>query len=82
MPQSQPSISLHEWNASKLGVSRRHLLLRPTSNGLYAVDLGSTNGTFIDGLPLGINQAKVLKEEDLVTLGRLHVKIKILKRPG
>ena len=35
--------------ARELGVSRRHLLLRPTNRLLYVTDLGSTNGTFVDG---------------------------------
>lgn len=31
------------------GVSRRHLELRVTPTGVIATDLGSTNGTFVDG---------------------------------
>lgn len=30
-------------------VSRRHVQLAPASNGLLVTDLGSTNGTFVDG---------------------------------
>src|SRR5262249_23640713 len=31
-------------------VSRRHLALDPTHQGLHVTDLGSTNGTYVNGL--------------------------------
>lgn len=34
------------------GVSRRHLEVRVTREGVYATDLGSTNGSTIDGVPV------------------------------
>ena len=34
------------------GVSRRHVQLRVARDGVYAEDLGSTNGSTIDGVPL------------------------------
>src|SRR5690349_2165 len=34
-------------------VSRRHIRLEPTEVGLVVVDLGSANGTFIDGVRMG-----------------------------
>lgn len=34
-------------------VSRRHLVLRPSDGGLAIEDLGSTNGTVVDGQSIG-----------------------------
>jgi pSer/pThr/pTyr-binding forkhead associated (FHA) protein len=34
-------------------VSRRHITLNPTEVGLVVVDMGSANGTFIDGERMG-----------------------------
>lgn len=39
-------------------VSRQHCLLTPTDGGLSVRDLGSSNGTFVDGAPTG--QSEVL----------------------
>src|SRR6185436_11087758 len=64
------------------GVSRRHALLRPTANHLYIIDLGSTNGTLHNGLPLGPGIARSLKNSDTVTLGRLSFTIRIIDGPG
>jgi len=45
-------------------VSRRHLELRPREGQVYCIDLGSTNGTFLDGervtIPVVLAQGAVL----------------------
>jgi class 3 adenylate cyclase len=51
----------------ELGVSRRHVEIRPAANGLMVTDLGSTNGTFRDGERL--TEAVVLESGSAVTLG-------------
>lgn len=53
------------------GVSRRHLRLVPTPTALSVVDLGSRNGTTVNGLPL--SGRRVLTTGDVVRLGRSEI---------
>ena len=52
---SVQAIDLSPYNAEKLGVSRRHAMVRTHEKNLIVRDLQSTNGTFINGyrLPIG-----------------------------
>ena len=52
------------------GISRRHLrILRAADGGLAALDLGSMNGTRLNGAPLEPNVPTPLQADDQVTLG-------------
>jgi hypothetical protein len=80
---NQPvDLDLDPYGGLEQGVSRRHALLRPTANHLYIIDLGSTNGTMHNGLPLGPGITRSLKHNDSVTLGRLSFNIKIVDGPA
>ena len=80
---NQPvDLDMDEYGGLEQGVSRRHALLRPTANHLYIIDLGSTNGTMHNGLPLGPGITRSLKHNDSVTLGRLSFSIKMIDGPG
>ncbi len=68
-------------DAENLGVSRRHALLRPSQNKLFLLDLGSTNGTWINGHSIGVNMPYSLSNGDLVRIGRMEFTIAILKHP-
>jgi len=48
-------------------ISRRHARLEPTSYGYQVIDLGSSNRTFVNGLPV---TTAPLQEGDLLTIGR------------
>lgn len=56
------------------GISRRHSEIRITYDGPHQVitirDLGSTNGTFVNGDPIGTMH---LSEGDRITIGRTHL---------
>ncbi|MBN1120689.1 MAG: FHA domain-containing protein [Anaerolineae bacterium] len=77
-------IDLAAWDVHQLGVSRKHLCLRPTAHKLYVFDLGSTNGTYVNGLPLGGSQAYGLRNGDVLTIGQLHITVSLVEntRPG
>jgi hypothetical protein len=80
---NQPvDLDLDQFGGLEQGVSRRHALLRPTANHLYIIDLGSTNGTMHNGLPLGPGITRSLKHNDSLTLGRLSFNIKIIDGPA
>lgn len=64
------------------GVSRRHLMLRPTATNLYAIDIGSTNGTWRNGRSIGINNPTPLSNGDILDLGGLQILINIVDRPN
>ena len=52
------------------GVSRRHLEIRVTPAGVIATDLGSTNGTFVEGHRI---DAATLVDGNTITLGRTRI---------
>jgi FHA domain len=75
-------VNLVQTNGFEAGVSRRHFLLRPTRDKLFVIDLNSTNGTNINGIPSPVGEAHQLRDGDLLTLGRLHLQVKIARQPG
>lgn len=52
------------------GVSRRHLEIQVTPDGVIATDLGSTNGTFVEGHHV---TAATLVDGNTVTIGRTRI---------
>lgn len=74
-------VDLTPYSAERLGVSRRHVALRPTSSNLFVVDLGSTNGTRRNGRSIGLNTPYALADGDVLTLGNLQLTVNIIKRP-
>jgi len=75
-------VLLPEIDTEVLGVSRTHAVLSPTPNALYLIDLGSTNGTRLNGRRLGPNIPYVVVDGDQVTLGRLDCQIRVLEQPS
>jgi hypothetical protein len=53
-------------------VSRRHCEVRPVSTGYLVADLGSTNGTKVNGLRIQGEQA--LDDGDIVSVGSTHLR--------
>lgn len=74
-------LDLTPYQASELGVSRQHVMLRPTHQHLIAIDLGSTNGTWHNGRSIGVHMPHPLVGGDVLMLGRLGLEIRIIKRP-
>lgn len=60
------------------GVSRRHLRLEMNDSGLAVVDLGSTNGTFINSCPLTPNYGYPLNDGDTLTIGTVNLRADML----
>lgn len=52
------------------GVSRRHLEIRVTPDGVIASDMGSTNGTFVEGHRV---PAATLVDGNTLTIGRTRI---------
>jgi hypothetical protein len=64
------------------GVSQKHMLLRPGKDKLFMLDLGSRNGTYANGTPVTRERTYAVQDGDIITLGRLHLRIKIVERPS
>ena len=60
-------VNLEPYGARDLGVSREHVMLRPTPTRLFAIDQGSTNRTTVNGVPSGRGIATELRDEALQT---------------
>ncbi|WP_247827594.1 FhaA domain-containing protein [Arthrobacter antioxidans] len=58
------------------GVSRRHLEIRAQGGRIYAVDLGSTNGSYVNGQRV-IGQAE-LTDGSTITMGRSRMTFHLL----
>jgi hypothetical protein len=58
------------------GVSRRHLEIRTSGGSAVAVDLGSTNGSFVNGQRIG--QPEELSDGTVITMGRTRITFRLL----
>ena len=74
-------VDLTDLGAGQAGVSRQHLMLRPAPTNLFAIDMGSTNGSMRNGRSIGINTPYPLSDGDLLALGALQLVIHIDSRP-
>jgi predicted component of type VI protein secretion system len=61
-------------------MSRRHAVLRPTGDGVEIEDLGSTNGTFVNGVKIA--QVTRLKGGDSIRLGQSVVQVELAAAPA
>ncbi len=69
------SLNLTPYGALEKGVSRTHAALRQGDEMIFIVDLGSTNGTFLNEQQLAPHQPRVLRSGDQVRLGQLVLHI-------
>lgn len=70
-----PEIDLTPYGAYRLGISRRHAIIRRQASSLHLVDLGSRNGTSLNGVKLDANATVPLKSGDEITLGNLSIRV-------
>ncbi len=75
-------VNLDSYGALNLGVSREHVMLRPTPTRLFAIDQGSTNRTMINGSPSGRGIATELRDESILALGDMVFMVNIVDRPA
>jgi pSer/pThr/pTyr-binding forkhead associated (FHA) protein len=70
-----PDIDLTPYQAYEGGVSRLHATLRITDEDIVLSDLGSANGTRINGTKIPAYTPQRLEHGDRVTLGKLQIEI-------
>ncbi len=72
-----PDIDLSAYQAYAAGVSRLHAVIKREGPRLIFMDLGSANGTFINGKRLAPNVEQEVKHGDILALGKLKIQILI-----
>ena len=72
-----PDIDLSRFNAFENGVSRLHCVLSRIGAKTFVKDLGSSNGTTLNGIQLDANSDTAIKHGDILSLGKLTVKLLI-----
>ncbi len=68
-------LNLDGYGAESLGISRRHALLSRDEIRLHLSDLGSTNGTFLNGQRVGENAYAVVRDGDEIRLGQMTMRL-------
>lgn len=76
-PES-PDVSLNGYGAQAYGVSRQHAAILRKVDMFQIVDLGSTNGTYLNGHRLEPHQPRILRDGDHVQLGLLAIAVYFL----
>jgi hypothetical protein len=70
-----PDIDFSSFKAYDNGVSRLHAVIRQNSGNVIIMDLGSSNGTYVNGTRLMPNVEQPLRHGDVVALGKLKMQI-------
>ena len=81
-PESNPydHIDLSKYGARKEGVSRLHALISVRGNCLSIQDMGSTNGTYLNGYQVQPFTDVALEHDDILELGRLRLKLTFVEK--
>ncbi|HNT54531.1 MAG TPA: FHA domain-containing protein [Anaerolineaceae bacterium] len=72
-----PDIDLSSYDAYTLGVSRLHAAIKIIGQRVVIVDLGSSNGTRVNGQKIIPNADFPLSHGDMLSLGKLKIQVLI-----
>jgi hypothetical protein len=70
-----PDIDLSPYQAYGSGVSRLHAVLKRDGNRILLMDLGSSNGTYLNAKRLNPNMEQAVQHGDVIALGKLKIQI-------
>lgn len=76
-----PDIDVTGLDGQGAGVSRRHAMLQARDNRVTIQDLGSANGTYINGRVLEPNMAYRVHDRDRLRLGQLELQVHFVVKP-
>lgn len=74
-----PDVDLSPYEAFSLGVSRLHASLKVVNERVIITDLGSSNGTRVNGQKIVPHLDYPLNHGDMIALGKLKIQILIRK---
>lgn len=72
-----PDIDLTPYQAYEGGVSRLHATIRIDKQAVTVTDLGSANGTRVNGKKVAPHIQQSLHHEDIITLGKFKIQVLI-----
>lgn len=72
-----PDFDLSEFDAYNNGVSRLHAVIKTGIGKMSIMDLGSANGTRVNGQKIAANVEYPLKNGDLIAFGKLKIEFSI-----
>lgn len=73
---AMPDVDLTPFAGYRMGVSRKHAALRQAEKDrLDLWDLGSSNGTYLNGVKLSAHRPTRIKDGDEIRLGQMVIKI-------
>lgn len=75
-----PDLDLMPFGGQVAGVSRKHANIINRDGVLYIEDLGSTNGSSLNQIPIEPNRLYPLRDGDEIELGRLKIVIRFVTR--
>jgi predicted component of type VI protein secretion system len=74
-----PDVDLSPYEGYAQGVSRLHAALKTNNNRVFITDLGSSNGTRVNGQKIMPNVDFPLNHGDVVALGKFKIQVLIRK---
>jgi pSer/pThr/pTyr-binding forkhead associated (FHA) protein len=74
-----PDIDLTPYDAFSNGVSRMHCSLRIMNGEVYAMDLGSSNGTRVNGQKIVPHVDYSINHGDILVLGKMKIQVLLIK---
>jgi len=77
-----PDVDLTDFNAYANGVSRLHCVIKKANSKAYIMDLGSSNGTYHNGVRLPVNVETPINHGDVISLGKLKIQVLIDQDKG
>ncbi|MDX2077582.1 MAG: response regulator [bacterium] len=78
----RPEVDLAPYNGYEHGVSRTHAIISARNSRVSIRDLGSSNGTFLNGGRLDAGQEYRLKHGDTIMFGRLELQLFFVVTPS
>jgi hypothetical protein len=68
-------LDLSDFGEEALSVSRNHARISIVNKRLYVTDLGSTNGTFLEGRKLRPNRPTLVYQDQVITVGKINITV-------
>ena len=76
-----PDVDLTAFNAYANGVSRLHCVIKKANRKASVMDLGSSNGTNLNGVRLPTHVETPINHGDVIALGKLKIQVLIDQTP-
>ncbi|MBI5930325.1 MAG: FHA domain-containing protein [Chloroflexi bacterium] len=74
-----PDVDLEPYGGLAAGVSRVHASLKHQANALLVADMGSRNGTYINGHRLHEKELRLLQDGDELRIGQLTLIVRFMR---